>query len=83
MEREHTPTIIQLIPSTDLALIQLKDSLKVFVLSTYHRPLYHHLNTRRKILLPGFGSQHLFNPAPTSQDHAMCPCLYSETSKYS
>ena len=27
MEGEHTPTIIQLILSTDLALIQLKDSL--------------------------------------------------------
>jgi len=27
---EHTPTIIWLIRSTDLALIQLKDSLKIF-----------------------------------------------------
>ena len=30
MEREHTPTIIRLILSTDLALIQLKDSFKFF-----------------------------------------------------
>jgi len=26
MEGEHTPTIIRLIPSTDLAIIQLEDS---------------------------------------------------------
>ena len=29
MEGEHTPIIIRLILSTDLALIQLKDSLKI------------------------------------------------------
>ena len=31
MEGEHTPTIIQLILSTDLAVIQLKDSHLFFI----------------------------------------------------
>ena len=35
MEGEYIPTIIQLILSTDLALIQLKDSLKFFLFPTY------------------------------------------------
>ena len=34
MEGEHTPTIIPLILSTDLALIQLKDSFKFFIFPT-------------------------------------------------
>ena len=34
MEGEHTPTIIRLILLTDLALIQLKDSLKFFIFPT-------------------------------------------------
>ena len=34
MKREHTPTIIQLIRSTDLAIIQLKDSLLYSSIST-------------------------------------------------
>ena len=33
MEGEHTPTIIQLILSTDLAVIQLKDSHLFFIFS--------------------------------------------------
>ena len=34
MEGEHTPTIIQLILSTDLAVIQLKDSHLFFIFPT-------------------------------------------------
>ena len=34
MEGEHTPTIIQLIQSMDLAVIQLKDSHLFFIFST-------------------------------------------------
>ena len=34
MEREHTPTIIQLIQSMDLAVIQLKDSHIFFIFPT-------------------------------------------------
>ena len=34
MEGEHTPTIIQLIQSMDLAVIQLKDSHMFFIFPT-------------------------------------------------
>ena len=36
MEGEHTPTIIQLIQSMDLAVIQLKDSHLFFIFPTEH-----------------------------------------------
>jgi len=39
MEGEYTPTIIRLILSTDLVIIQLKDSLKFFVFLTVIRSL--------------------------------------------
>ena len=36
MEKEHTPTIIRLILSTDLALMKLKVSLKFFIFPIPH-----------------------------------------------
>ena len=39
MEGEHTPTIIQLIQSTDLAIIQLKDSLSYSSIPTETKTL--------------------------------------------
>ena len=48
MEEEHTPTIIQLIRSTDLAVIQFKDS---HIYSSYSQQLEHQVDNQGLVLL--------------------------------